>query len=65
MCSRFKVNVKEIKCTLCKYKRVDIVVGAVYVDYVHLSVNISPEISVFGFIGHLKGKIALMIGLLS
>ena len=58
---RLKVDVKEIICTLCKYKRVDIIVGAVCADHVHLSVAIPPKISVSDFMGYLKGKSTLMI----
>ena len=58
---RLKVDVKEIICTLCKYKRVDIIAGAVCADHVHLSVAIPPKISVSDFMGYLKGKSALMI----
>ena len=58
---RLKVDVKEIICTLCNYKRVDIIVGAVCADHVHLSVVIPPKISVSDFMGYLKGKSTLMI----
>ena len=58
---RLKVDVKEIICTLCKYKRVDIIAGAVCADHVHLSVAIPPKISVSDFMGYLKGKSTLMI----
>ena len=58
---RLKVDVKEIICTLCKYKRVDIIAGVVCADHVHLSVAIPPKISVSDFMGYLKGKSTLMI----
>lgn len=58
---RLKVDVKEIICTLWKYKRVDIIAGAVCADHVHLSVAIPPKISVSDFMGYLKGKSTLMI----
>ena len=58
---RLKVDVKEIICTLCKYKRVDIIAGAVCADHVHLSVAIPPKISVSDFMWYLKGKGTLMI----
>ena len=58
---RLKVDVKEIICTLCKYKRVYIIAGAVCADHVHLSVAIPPKISVSDFMGYLKGKSTLMI----
>ena len=45
LCGRLQVDVKEIICTLCKYKRVDIIAGAVCADHVHLSVAILLKIS--------------------
>ena len=52
---------REILITLCKYKNVDIIAGAVCTDHVHLSVAIPPKLSISNFMGHLKGKSALMI----
>ena len=54
-------DVREIIRTLCKYKKVEIVAGAVCVDHVHLCVSIPPKLSVSDFVGYLKGKSALMI----
>ena len=54
-------DVREIISTLCKYKDVDIIAGAVCIDHVHLSVAIPPKISISSFMGYLKGKSALMI----
>ena len=56
-----KEDVREILKTLCGYKKVEIIAGAVCVDHVHLSVSIPPKISVSAFMGYLKGKSALMI----
>ena len=53
---RVKNDVREIISTLCKYKDVDIIAGAVCVDHIHLSVAISPKISISNFMGYLKGK---------
>ena len=39
-------DVREILETLCKYKQVDIIAGAVCIDHVHLSVAIPPKLSV-------------------
>ena len=36
-------DVREIISTLCKYKNVEIVSGAVCIDYVHLYVSIPPK----------------------
>ena len=54
-------NVREIIRTLCKYKKVQIIAGAVCADHVHLCVSIPPKLSVSDFVGYLKGKSALMI----
>ena len=54
-------DVREIIRTLCKYKQVEIIAGAVCIDHVHLCVSIPPKISVSDFMGYLKGKSALMI----
>ena len=51
---------REIISTLCKYKDVDIIAGAVCVDYIHLSVAIPPKNSIANFMGYLKGKSTLM-----
>ena len=58
---RVKEDVREILRTLCGYKKVEIVEGAVCVDHVHLCVSIPPKLSVSDFMGYLKGKSALMI----
>ena len=54
-------DVRETIRTLCKYKGVEIVAGAVCSDHVHLCVSIPPKLSVSDFVGYLKGKSALMI----
>ena len=53
-------DVREIIQTLCKYKRVEIIAGAVCVDHVHLCVSIPPKLSISDFVGYLKGKSSLM-----
>ena len=58
---RLKEDVREIISTLCKYKDVEIVEGAVCPDYVHICVSIPPKLSVSSFMGYLKGKSTLMI----
>ena len=58
---QLKADVKEILKTLCSYKKVEIIEGAVCSDHVHLCVSIPPKISVSDFMGYLKGKSALMI----
>ena len=58
---KVRADVREILNTLCKYKNVEIIAGAVCVDHVHLSVAIPPKLSVSDFMGYLKGKSTLMI----
>ena len=52
---------KGIINTLCGYKNVEIIAGAVCIDHVHLSVALPPKYSVSNFMGYLKGKSTLMI----
>ncbi len=54
-------RLREVIATLCRYKNVEIVEGAVCLDHVHLCVSILPKLSVSQFMGYLKGKSALMI----
>ena len=56
-----RADIREIIRTLCRYKSVELVEGAVCVDHVHISVSIPPKLSVSEFMGYLKGKSALMI----
>ena len=58
---KLKVDVREIISTLCRYKNVDIIAGAVCEDHIHLSVAIPPKLSISDFMGYLKGKSTLMI----
>ena len=61
MYGKVREDMREILRTLCQYKKVEIVEGAVCSDHVHLCVSIPPKISVSEFVGYLKGKSALMI----
>ena len=54
-------DVRDIIKTLCSYKKVEIIAGAVCADHVHLCVSIPPKLSISDFVGYLKGKSALMI----
>ena len=54
-------DVREIIKTLCKYKKMEIIAGAVCADHVHLCVSIPPKLSISDFVEYLKGKSALMI----
>ena len=61
MYGKVKEDIREILKTLCGYKRVEIIEGAVCADHVHLCLSIPPKLSVSDFMGYLKGKSALMI----
>ena len=58
---KLREDVKEIISTLCRYRGVEIISGAVCLDHVHLSVSIPPKMSISSFMGYLKGKSTLMI----
>ena len=58
---RIRRDVREIIATLCQYKNVEIIAGAVCIDHVHLSVAIPPKLRVSDFMGYLKGKSTLMV----
>jgi len=61
MYGQVRKDVREILRTLCEYKKVEIIEGAVCADHVHLLVQIPPKMAVSEFMGYLKGKSALMI----
>ena len=58
---KVKADIREILRTLCRYKKVEIIEGAVCVDHVHLCLSIPPKLAISEFMGYLKGKSALMI----
>ena len=61
MYGKVRADVREIIKTLCRYKKVEIIEGAVCMDHVHLCVSIAPKIAISEFMGYLKGKSALMV----
>lgn len=61
MYGKLRNDVREIISILCKYKEVQIIDGVVCVDYIHLSAEIPPKLSISSFMGYLKGKSTLMI----
>ena len=61
MYGKVREDMREILRTLCNYKKVEIISGAVCSDHIHICVSIPPKISVSEFVGYLKGKSALMI----
>lgn len=54
-------DMRDIIRDLCKWKGVAILEGHTVPDQIHLLLSISPKYSVSGFMGHLKGKSAMMI----
>ena len=58
---KLKEDVRDIIATLCRYKNVEIIDGAVCSDHIHLSVAIPPKYSISKFMWYLKGKSTLMI----
>lgn len=58
---RIRNDVREIIKTLCGYKNIEIVEGAVCSVHVHLWVCIPPKTSISSFMGYSKGKSTLMI----
>ena len=53
---KLKEDVRDVLKTLCAYKKVEIVEGAVCSEHVHLCVCISPKMSVSEFMGLFKRK---------
>lgn len=58
---KVRTDVSEIIAQLCKYKDIDIIAGAVCIDYIHLCVAIPTKLSISKFMGYLKRKSTLMI----
>lgn len=58
---RVKADVREILRTLCRYKKVEIIEGAVCAAHVHLCLSIPPKIMISQYVGYLKGKPALRV----
>lgn len=56
-----RTDVRDNIQTLCRYKGVENVSGAVCTEHVHMCVSIPPKMSISNFMGYLKGKSTLMI----
>lgn len=56
-----KKDVRELLKELCRYKKVEILEGAICSDHVHLCVTLPPKYSVSKFVGYLKGESTLKI----
>ena len=61
MYGKVRGDIREIIKIMCRYKKVEIVEGAVCLDHVHICVSIPPKIAISEFMGYLKEKSALMI----
>ena len=61
MYGKVKEDIRDIIRTLCRYKKVEIIEGAIKSDHVHLCLSIPPKLAISEFMGYLKGKSALMI----
>jgi len=61
MYGQVKRDVHEILKTLCEYKKVEILSGAVCKDHVHLCLSIPPKLSVSDFMGYLKGYMEAVV----
>ena len=59
--NQYRESLREIIKLLCKYKGVEILEGHLMPDHVHLVLSIPPKLSVYAFMGYLKGKNALMM----
>ena len=56
-----KKEIGKILREVCYWKQVNVTEAEVCLDYMHMLVEISPKMSVLGFIGFLKGKGTLII----
>lgn len=61
MFRQMRGDVRDIIKALGKYKKVEIIEGAVCRDHVRLCVSIPPKLNISDFKGYLKGKSTLMI----
>lgn len=56
-----KVAIGKILRQLCEWKGINIIEAEVCPDYIHMLVEIPPEMAVSGFVGYLKGKRSTLI----
>ena len=52
MYGKVREDIREIMQTLCKYKDVEIIAGAVCIDHAHLSIAIALKLSISSFMGY-------------
>lgn len=60
ICNQYRDSLGEIFRQLCRYKGAEIIEGRLMTDHVHMPASIPPKLAVSSFMGHLKGKDALM-----
>ena len=56
-----KAEIGKILRQLCEWKGVNIIEANACPDHIHMLVEIPPKMSVYSFVGFLKGKSSLMI----
>ena len=56
MYGKVKIDMREIIKTLCKYKKVEIIEGAVCEDHVHLCISVPPKMTMCGIYIFIKKK---------
>ncbi|WP_375546335.1 IS200/IS605 family transposase [Clostridium tertium] len=58
---KIKPDIGKILRKLCDQKGVEIIEANAYKDHIHMLVSIPPKLSVFQFMGYLKGKSSILI----
>lgn len=56
-----RLEIGAILRELCNWKGINIIQAEVCIDHVHMLIEISPKMSVSGFMGFLKGKSSIII----
>jgi len=56
-----KREIGEILRQLCEWKGIKIVEAEICPEHIHMLLEIPPKVSVYSFMGYLKGKSSLMI----
>ncbi len=58
---KVREDVRKIISTLCRYKGVEIIAGAVCTNHVYLSIVIPSKIGISSFMVYLKGESTMML----
>ena len=56
-----RLDIGIILRELCRWKGVNILEAVVFIDHIHMLLEIPPKMSISSFMGFLKGKSSLMI----